>query len=452
MRHFSLIPYRLHNGFMMFVGDGVSISLGLLLAGAVRVWLLDQALLPLWGWYLYPLWWGGAILMRIVPSWGLGPVEELRRMIILHMFVYTTTAVALLVSRAGAGDFITLGISFAFSFACIPWLRIRIKRMMISADMWGVPVVVYGAGPTATQVIELLRTERGLGYNPIAQVNEAGGGGDNEEAASRAPVAIVAMPGISSERLVELLEGELSGYYRVMVIPELFEVPSLWVKPRDINGVLGLEITSNLLSPFARFVKRAMDVSVVCASAPLWVPLCMFAALIILIFDRASPFFLQERVGRNGVLFEAWKFRTMVLDAEQVLERKLAQDHKLRREWENSYKLRTDPRVTGVGRLLRRLSIDEFPQFLNVLKGDMSLVGPRPLPQYHHEQLSARVRDLRERVRPGLTGLWQVSGRSDKPGDMERMDTYYVRNWSPWLDIVVLVRTVRAVVKGEGAY
>jgi Undecaprenyl-phosphate galactose phosphotransferase WbaP len=269
---------------------------------------------------------------------------------------------------------------------------------------------------------------------------------------TEAPVAIVATPGMSRERLIALLEGKLAGFYRVMVIPELFEVPSLWVKPRDINGILGLEITSNLLSPIARFIKRAMDISLVLAAAPVWIPLCALTALVIFFTEHANPFFLQERVGRRGLLFRTWKFRTMVSDAEEVLRRKLAEDGVLRKEWERSYKLKDDPRVTRIGRLLRRLSIDELPQLLNVLRGEMSLVGPRPLPLYHHDELAPRVRYLRERVRPGVTGLWQVSGRGGGVQDMERMDSYYVRNWSPWLDVVVLVRTVRAVVKGDGAY
>jgi Undecaprenyl-phosphate galactose phosphotransferase WbaP len=401
--------------------------------------------------------------MRIVPSWGLGPVEELRRMTILQLFVHTTTGVALLVSKATPVNFLSLAVAFLVSSFLIPFLRIRIKRLLIAADMWGVPVIVYGAGETAKQVLDLLHSERGLGYNPIALVKEEGGDDNNgmgdvrverdtDEVRAEAPVAIVAMPGMSRERLISLLEGKLAGFYRVMVIPELFEVPSLWVKPRDINGILGLEITSNLLSPFARFAKRGIDMAIVLAAAPLWIPLCSLTALCIWIAERENPFFLQERVGRKGLLFRTWKFRTMVPNAEAVLQRKLAEDGMLREEWKKSYKLKEDLRVTRIGRLLRRLSIDELPQLLNVLRGEMSLVGPRPLPLYHHDQLSPRVRDLRERVRPGLTGLWQVSGRSDKPGEMERMDSYYVRNWSPWLDMVVIVRTFRAVIRGDGAY
>jgi len=175
--------------------------------------------------------------------------------------------------------------------------------------------------------------------------------------------------------------------------------------------------------------------------------------LLIWLQDLKSPFFVQERVGRFGARFNVYKLRTMVPDAENVLQRKLAEVPALKEEWEKNYKLKKDPRITFVGKFLRRTSLDELPQLWCVLAGKMALVGPRPLPDYHHNELRPRVRRLREKVRPGLTGLWQVSGRSDSGIDgLERWDTYYVTNWSGWLDIVILARTALTVLKGTGAY
>jgi lipopolysaccharide/colanic/teichoic acid biosynthesis glycosyltransferase len=143
----------------------------------------------------------------------------------------------------------------------------------------------------------------------------------------------------------------------------------------------------------------------------------------------------------------------MVPDADAALARALASDPVLRAEWNAHFKLERDPRITRVGAFLRKTSLDELPQLLNVLRGEMSLVGPRPLPRYHHDELEGRVAALRESVRPGITGLWQVSGRSDTGTlGMERWDPYYVRNWSLWLDLVILVRTVRVVLQRSGAY
>jgi lipopolysaccharide/colanic/teichoic acid biosynthesis glycosyltransferase len=143
----------------------------------------------------------------------------------------------------------------------------------------------------------------------------------------------------------------------------------------------------------------------------------------------------------------------MVPNAERVLQKALKNNPALRTEWETHYKLKKDPRITKVGNFLRQTSLDEIPQLLNVLRGNMSLVGPRPLPAYHHEDLPEQVRSLREKVNPGITGLWQVSGRSEAgTAGMEKWDPYYVRNWSIWLDIVIIARTFKAVFRGEGAY
>ena len=203
----------------------------------------------------------------------------------------------------------------------------------------------------------------------------------------------------------------------------------------------------------AQLIKRSIDVSFVLLTAPVWAPLYGLIALAVWLEDRHSPFFYQERVGKKGRTFRMRKFRTMVPDAEAVLTERLAEDPALRHEWETTFKLRQDPRLTRIGAFLRRTSLDEIPQLINVLRGEMSLVGPRPLPAYHQEELPARVQQLRTNVRPGMTGLWQVSGRSDGGNEgLERWDAYYVRNWSVWLDIVILVRTVRVVLRGSGAY
>lgn len=158
-------------------------------------------------------------------------------------------------------------------------------------------------------------------------------------------------------------------------------------------------------------------------------------------------------MGHRGQVFQTWKFRTMVTNAEQVLEKALLNDPVLKAEWEKDFKLKKDPRITPLGHFLRKYSLDEIPQLFNVLTGQMSLVGPRPLPKYHEEELDERIRTMRRRVSPGMTGMWQVSGRSDAgTNGMELFDSYYVRNWSIWLDIVILVRTFSAVARSSGAY
>ncbi|THF71448.1 sugar transferase [Deinococcus sp. Arct2-2] len=225
------------------------------------------------------------------------------------------------------------------------------------------------------------------------------------------------------------------------------------MRTNEGGGALGLSVSRSLMRPLALTGKRALDVACVLVSAPLWMPLCLGVAALIWLEDRANPLFLQERVGLGGSLFPTWKFRTMRPNAEQLLQDTLLQNAELRAEWETNHKLRRDPRITRIGRLLRKTSLDELPQLVNVLQGQMSLVGPRPLPAYHAKQLPVAVQLMRQRVRPGMTGLWQVSGRSAAGNQgMEQWDPYYVRHWSLRLDLIILIRTLKVVLGGTGAY
>lgn len=464
-RHFHYARRRLINAVVLGTSDIVALSLALFVAGGLRLLWLGDPLIPAQSALLLPLWMCGSMLMHLLPSWGLGIVEELRRLTLLNLLVFTgLTSVLFLSKQAEDVSRLTLTAAFAISLPLVPYLRLRTKRLLMHRKMWGLPTVVYGTGDAAKRVVRLLRVEQGIGFIPICILDDDSSSwgtrvenvpvlGEMDLTVRHAPAAILAMPNASRQRLVDLLEGPLISYRTVLLIPNLFEVPSLWVKPRDLHGVLGLEIPSNLTSPLARHTKRAADLFLVLLTALFWVPVCAVIAGLIYLEDRQSPFFVQERIGQNGRPLKTWKFRTMHVDAEELLHRALVEDEELRQEWEEHYKLRHDPRVTRVGRWLRRLSLDELPQLVNVLRGEMSLVGPRPLPSYHHDVLPARMRDLRERVRPGLTGLWQTSGRSDTGTEgMKIWDAYYVRNWSLWLDMVVLFRTVRTVVKGTGAY
>ncbi|HEY6402753.1 MAG TPA: sugar transferase, partial [Blastocatellia bacterium] len=277
--------------------------------------------------------------------------------------------------------------------------------------------------------------------------------GPSDLATSMAPVAIMGTRGLTRERAIELLDGPLASYRHAIIIPDLFDVQSLWARVSDLGGQPGLEMSLNLLDPMARWSKQTTDLALVLITLPFWGSVCLLLAALIWLEDRANPFFLQERIGKNGKQFRAYKFRTMAPNAEELLQMKLAEDPQLASEWNANFKLRQDPRITRIGAILRRTSLDELPQLINVLKREMSLVGPRPLPAYHHCELTAQVRALRERVLPGLTGLWQVSGRS-RAGTvgMEKWDAFYVRNWSIWMDIVILAHTANVVAEGTGAY
>jgi Undecaprenyl-phosphate galactose phosphotransferase WbaP len=195
-----------------------------------------------------------------------------------------------------------------------------------------------------------------------------------------------------------------------------------------------------------------MDLVISCLGLPVvGLTLCLLGFLVRL--ESPGPiFFGHRRIGRSNVTFFAWKLRTMHVNAEQLLQEALSQDGALREEWRCHRKLRRDPRITRLGRFLRKTSLDELPQLWNVLRGEMSLVGPRPIVEEEVEGYGPEF-SLYCRVTPGITGLWQVSGRNMiTTRDRVRLDSYYVRHWSPWLDLHILARTAVVVLTGYGAY
>lgn len=201
----------------------------------------------------------------------------------------------------------------------------------------------------------------------------------------------------------------------------------------------------------SRFIKRAMDII-----GSITIILVLFPLFLVLYFlikkDGEDVIYSHERIGRDGKVFKCLKFRTMVVNSQEVLEELLNNDPIARAEWEKDFKLKNDPRITKVGHFLRKTSLDELPQLFNVLKGEMSLVGPRPIVQ---EEL-VRYRDdvsYYLMVKPGITGLWQVSGRNDVDYDTRvYLDSWYVKNWSLWSDIIILLKTVNVVLGRKGAY
>ena len=450
------------------------IALGDIAALVLALWLITLLVPSVQAAHLFSLpWVGGAVafwllgasILQLIPGWGLGAPTEIKRLAELSSLLYVSLCGALaLVGTSGLTDFLTLAAGLVLTCLLIVLMRIFLRHQLIRAQAWGVPVVVYGGASTGRLLLAALQDSPSYGYFPVGifddsaalqhtQIRGVPVLGTSADTLDNVPMAVLAMPGVGPGRVRELLEGPLSVYRSVVIIPDLFEVESLWMQACDFSGVLGLQVKRNLLDPVSMLVKRSFDLLGTLLFAPLWVPLCLLLALLIWLDTRANPLFLQRRVGKSGEVFATWKFTTMYPDAEALLERTLAGNPALRAEWDANHKLKNDPRVTRVGGLLRKTSLDEVPQLVNVLLGQMSLVGPRPLPQYHLQELSSPVQGLRQRVRPGMTGLWQVSGRSAAGNlGMERWDPYYVRNWSMWLDLVILLRTLQVVLRGSGAY
>jgi lipopolysaccharide/colanic/teichoic acid biosynthesis glycosyltransferase len=194
--------------------------------------------------------------------------------------------------------------------------------------------------------------------------------------------------------------------------------------------------------------KRALDLLLLTLTAPFWLSLTGVAALVIWIAERKSPFYSQLRVGRHGKTFRLWKLRTMVVDADARLEAHLAADPQARAEWDATQKLRNDPRITALGFFLRKTSLDELPQLINVARGDMSIVGPRPIMVNQRTLYAGRAYF---ELRPGLTGLWQVSKRNECGfADRVRFDDIYCRKQSLKTDLAIMLKTVGVVLRGTG--
>ena len=199
-------------------------------------------------------------------------------------------------------------------------------------------------------------------------------------------------------------------------------------------------------------IKRAFDMSAASVALLLLLPFCLTLILLMLVLQGRPILIKQKRVGRRGMMFGCLKFRTMVVNADEMLSAHLKTDPLARAEWETTRKLKVDPRVTPLGQVLRKLSVDELPQFINVLRGEMSLVGPRPIVLDEIAHYGTRI-DLYHSVRPGLTGSWQVAGRNNLSYSLRvEMDSHYVENWSLGRDLAILIKTVPAVLTAKGCY
>ncbi len=407
-------------------------------------------------------------LVGLYPGVGLAPAEELRRLTLATTLVYLVLGAGTFLFKEGDAysRAVFLG-AWAFSVVLVPLGRALVRHLFASKKWWGYPVVVLGAGKTGRMVVRALHRQPGLGLKPVAVLDDDP---EKQGALEGVPVvggvelapvlarelgirhAIVAMPGVPRPRLLDLIERYGNVFSHLILIPDLFGFSSLWVSAQDLGGVLGLEVRQRLLLPGPRLVKRVIDVLAALAVGVLISPFLLLIALFIKLDSPGRVFYGHTRIGQGGRRFKAWKFRSMVKDADRVLKEYLETHPELREEWERDQKLKNDPRVTRVGRILRKTSLDELPQLWNVLKGEMSLVGPRPIVQ---EEL-AKYGDKGAfylKAKPGMTGLWQVSGRNDTSyQERVELDVYYVRNWSVWLDIYILARTVWVVVFGKGAY
>jgi Undecaprenyl-phosphate galactose phosphotransferase WbaP len=415
------------------------------------------------------VWLGLRFLLGLYPGYGLGQVEELRRQ---TFALFTTLAITTVFAFfSSTAESLSRMLLFAWILGLLvtaPLARYCAKLALKKLGLWGKPVVVLGAHEAGARVLEDLRREWQLGFRPMAvfdnrvapiqrTLNGVPYGGTLGDAIAlgrehRIDTVIFAMPYTRREQLARFVDLAKLNFRHVVVIPNLVGITNSAVVARNFAGTFGVEIKYNLLDPWSQRLKRALDLAATVVGGIFVLPLIAALALLVRLESRGPIFYSDKRMGRDGELFSCVKFRTMVPDAESLLHGLLAENEEAREEYLKYHKLRNDPRVTSVGRFLRKTSLDELPQLWNVLRGEMSLVGPRPYLPRESGDIGV-TQDEILRVTPGITGPWQVAGRNRSAFEERvEMDVSYVADWSVWLDIVLLVRTSVCVLFSRGAY
>lgn len=403
----------------------------------------------------------------LYPALLLHPAEEMRRVFhsVTAVFLVLVSTTFLRKSGADYSRYVFL-LTWALATPTVLLGRNLMRMLLSGTSWWAVPAVVLGSGPAAQQVARSLKNTRlGLRITGVLLENPVSSWDHDLPPVighlSDAPVisaqgftryAILAMPHLSQAEIRQIIQEHCRSFHRILIVTDLFGICCLGISPREIGGQLGLEIPQRLCFLIPKVMKRSLDIVVSTTLLFLLMPLFLLICIAIKVNSEGPIFFGHLRYGRDGKAFRALKFRTMVTNADRILDTHLRHHPELMIEWQRNHKLKNDPRITRVGRWLRRYSLDELPQLVNILKNDMSLVGPRPIVESEIPRY-ANSYDLYTRVPPGLTGLWQVSGRNNTTyRERVAFDEYYIRNWSIWMDIYILARTFQAVLHADGAY
>jgi lipopolysaccharide/colanic/teichoic acid biosynthesis glycosyltransferase len=451
------------------------------------------------------LWLGIRLMSGLYSGYGLTAPDELRRQTYGTVATLAiTTLFAFAFQSGGQLSRLLIAICFVERLLVAPLVRHFVKWALMRVGLWGKPVVVIGVGEMGGYLVRRLKVEWALGLRPISAFDfrlvrergrvmdfpsdgvfegvvdpaDAARGSRTQQAYARRAdstiekginrgivantlrrakergidTAIFAMPHVRRENLLTYVAVARRSFEHVIVIPNLGGVTSSAVTARNLAGTFGVEVKHNLLDPWALRTKRALDLVGTVAGAVFVVPLLIVISVAVRVDSRGAVLYRAQRMGKDDKSFSCLKFRTMALDAEEKLEGLLEENPKLREEYLTYHKLRDDPRITRVGRFLRKTSLDELPQLWNVLRGEMSLVGPRPYLHRESEEVGESQEEIL-RVPPGMTGPWQVAGRSHTSFEERvRMDDHYVRNWSVWLDLILLARTVEILLFNRRAY
>jgi len=405
---------------------------------------------------------------RLYPGIALAPSEEMRRFFTGSLIVYGGIFLSRLVEFQSWDSINTAFlIGFIFTTLFIMVARSLTHWLLYKTKQGGIPTVIYGSGSMGKSVADCLARSTRSGYVPVLFLDDKLLGDDSYNGIpiihdlSIGPeivkkynikMAIIAMPKLESQKLKHLMNTSVSAFRYNVIIPNFFNISNIYMSVRDFNGVLGIDTSNKFKLAINRGIKRFVDLGVVIIGGIVILPFLLSIALLIKLTSPGPVLYKQKRLGRNGKHFYAYKFRSMAIDADEKLNKLLESDPELKTEWDETHKLVNDPRITRFGKFLRRTSFDEFPQLINILKSEMSLVGPRPITDSEVDKYGDDYSRIFS-IKPGLTGMWQVSGRSDtKYNDRILYDIYYLQSWSVWLDMWIIYKTFGVVFIGKGAY
>jgi Undecaprenyl-phosphate galactose phosphotransferase WbaP len=383
--------------------------------------------------------------------------EEVRRILRGTMLAAVLVTLALYVTGAFLISRAIVLLAMLLSFFVVPVMRTLAKQLVIALRLWSKTLVIIGTDRNADLLkLELARNWR-LGYQVAATLNPSDIAGKTRTglrdvlAQYRADSFVLSDASAGPDTAGRLLRSSATQSNEVIVLLDNSALLSLGVEAEQLESVLLMKYRYNLLQPLNIVLKRVLEVIVTLILLVILLPLFAVIALVIRLNSPGPVFFAQERIGRHGNRFRCLKFRTMWQDADQRLEKLMAADPAIQAEWHKYSRITNDPRITRPGRFLRRFSLDEFPQLWNVLRGEMSLVGPRPYMPRETDKIGAFL-DVITQVRPGMTGPYQTSGRKSLTfNERLLLDEHYVKNWSFWMDLVFCLRTLGVLLSGKGA-
>lgn len=357
-----------------------------------------------------------------------------------------------------------------FAFGFLVFFRYIVKKILEKMQLLQIPVLIIGAGKTAELLVQGIINDAGMGYKIIGLLEDncvkdgiltqfpvLGKFVDAEKVIADTGVqyVFIAVPGLEQSKLTRLIYKVQPLVKNMGIIPNLVGVPmgSIEVESLFNEKLMLLRLRNNLTRPFNRLIKNVFDIIASVIVSIVFLPVVILIIFKIYSEEPGSPIFYRYTcVGENGKKFCCYKFRTMCINSQEVLDEYLHKNSGARMEWEKYYKLKNDPRISRIGNFLRKTSLDELPQLINVFKGEMSLVGPRQIIEDEIPKFGVYIQDY-YLVKPGITGYWQISGRNDVDYSKRvKMVSWYIRNWSLWLDFYILYKTIRIVLLRKGAY